>query len=135
MKDGRLLSWDKNTFRLWDCDHGTCLEDVPTRNIDRVRPGWAYSRIAVKSKPCLAGGFYADCSGRSTRLHNLSVPSSVFRWEADEDVEVHSLFPSGGVVVILPSGQVYFPQLYKGQRRISLTEVEEVLASQMKLVK
>ena len=129
--DGRVLSWSfHDPLRLWDSWSGECLDVIQECDVKRLRPKWAFARKAVTGPSNIAGKLDLVSLRCMVRLRHTESPSTIASWATDANAGSYCLLPDGTAVVGLASGQVCILKLYHGQRRISLAELEEILASQ-----
>jgi hypothetical protein len=96
-------------------------------------PEWLHARAIVQNPYSVVGDYYADDSVRAAHLRQKIIHSSLAAWNADSDSAARCLLADGTAVVTQQNGQVCILKLYHGNRRVSLVEVEEILASQKKI--
>jgi WD40 repeat protein len=143
LSDGRLLSWswDDKTLRLWDGQSGACLEVIPEDQVVRQHPEWLHALEKASNAArvfdggflafsVVFGNFFVNSSARAAYLRHKA--RSLAAWNADSDVDSRNLSPDGTLVVTQANGQVCILKLHHGNRRVSLAEVEEILAKQMR---
>ena len=136
---GRILSRSKNgTLGVWDSHSGACMEVIQEAKFDRLRPEWLMVRSSAWyiEGVVVVGEFQIDASsklsirrhttrtGHTTRLTHRTSPIAIADWNSDIDATARCLFLDGTAVVTLDSGQVCFLNLYHGNRRISLAELD-----------
>jgi WD40 repeat protein len=128
LNDGRLLSWSEydHTLRLWDSQRGECLLVEPIQGGIRYHRELRLAMVKKTIPDCVIGEYYITPSNenRSTELYQRTLPSSLANWNSEVSLQTRNLFLDGTVIVTLDSGQVCFLNLYHGNRRISLVELE-----------
>ena len=76
------------------------------------------------------GDYFADSASRSAFLNHKRFSELLAAWNTESDAESQALSPDGTAVVTQKNGLVCILKLYHGNRRVSLAEAEEILASQ-----
>ena len=142
LADGQLLSWSLNEtvrlwdgFRLWDGRSGVCLAILAEGQVARRHPEWLYARCKTQNRGSVVGDFVAADYSRSAYLSHKTIPSVLAAWNAESEPVARCLLPDGTAVVTQNNGQVCFLKLHRGNRRVSLTEAEEILSLQRKKAK
>jgi WD40 repeat protein len=131
LADGRILSWSwDNTLRLWDEQSGQCLEIISEKQASQIHPEWLHTRVESSNAESVCGDCFADASSRSAHLRHKRISNILAAWNADSDSLCRVLSSDGIAVVTQENGQVCFLKLHHGNRRVSLTEAEEILATQ-----
>ena len=136
LTDGQLLSWSGDkTLRSWDVQSGKCLVVTPFDRIGQTHPDLLYGYSKSQNQNCTWGNYFIDSSGASASLRHKLIPQSLAVWNADSHINSDNLLLDGAAVISQHDGQVCILKLYHGNRRVSLAEVEEILASQKKTAK
>jgi WD40 repeat protein len=136
LSDGRLLSWSGDgTLRLWNSNTGVCIELIHENQLARKHPDLWRAHMGKMMPEKVAFDFFLSTSPYAPNLHHRTSPEAVASWNADSWTTVGRLLKDGTTVVGLESGQVCILNLHHGNRRISLSEAEEILASQREFTK
>ncbi len=138
LSDGRLLSWSRDgLFRLWDSGSGACLQVEPLEDVNRHHPEFGLAIYEKRKPDCVIGEFFITSSNqsRSAELYLRTFDGSLANWNSEVPLQTRELFHDGTTVATLESGQVCFLNLYHGNRRISLDELEELLRSEGRIKK
>jgi WD40 repeat protein len=131
LADGKILSWsDDNTLRLWDAQSGKCLEIIPENHILQLHPEWLHAIEKSFNSKCVCGDCFTNSLGRSVGVCNKQIPKTIAVWNIDSDTDARCLSADGTTVATQSNGQVCILKLNHGNRRVSLAEVEEILAPQ-----
>jgi WD40 repeat protein len=133
LPDGRILSWhDENTLLLWDGRSGQRLALLSEFQVNQDHPEWIKARSESLGPNDVYGNFFGDSLLHSERLWHHAVLAV---WNADSDSTNRYLTADGTIVVTRRNGEVCMLKLYHGNRRVSLAEAEQILASQNKTAK
>jgi WD40 repeat protein len=133
LPDGRILSWSSDhhlndkTLQVWDATTGGCLETLTEVDFPVRHPDWFHQKRSVEKAVCVVGDWSTDAKRRTTRLYHRLGFTPLPAWHAESDTWVQILQPDGTVLVTQVNGQVCILKLHHGNRRVSLTEAEEIL--------
>jgi WD40 repeat protein len=133
LADDRILSWSEDrTLRLWDGQSGNFLETVAESEAAKLHPEWLYAREKSRNPENTCSDCFARSFGRTAYLGQQNIQGILTAWQADSEATSRVLLLDGTAAVAQEDGQVCFLKLYHSNRRISLAEVEEIIAKQMK---
>jgi WD40 repeat protein len=125
LADGRIFSWfHDQTIRLWDPQSGLCLEVVDDEQAFISHPAWLQS--PPHSKRYCRFRTWTNWRGLLVG-HESDWSTYLARWDAGSIIASHLILPDGTAVVTQRTGQVCFPQLHFGNRRITLEELEKII--------
>ena len=136
ISDRRILFLsDENTMRLWDVQAEQCSDVVSEDQASGANPEMLRALGKFSDSDSICGDYFADLKSRSVRLRNKNISNILAVWNADSHTCSKLLSSDGTAMVTQWNGQVCILKLYHGNRRVSLAEVEGILASHKKKAK